>query len=245
MNQTPHTPQTDAIVIVGGGHAAAALCAALAEAGQAHRVHLVCAEDELPYQRPPLSKSFLKKADEALMPHKATTWFAEQGIQTHLADPVTNIDREARQVQLRSGTTLSYGHLVLATGTRARTLDVLPKGLHNVHLLRNATDARALRTRLNEAAAAGHQLTVLGGGFIGLELAASAQQLGLPVTVLESAPRLLGRSVSAQLAEHVLAHHRQAGTTVRIGVQIGGFEIQDQRLVSLQVDGNTAAIDIA
>jgi 3-phenylpropionate/trans-cinnamate dioxygenase ferredoxin reductase component len=85
---------------------------------------------------------------------------------------------------------------------------------------------------------------VLGGGFIGLELAASAQQLGLTVTVLESAPRLLGRSVSAQLAGHVLDHHRQAGTTVRTGVQIGGFEIQEQRLVSLQVDGSTVAIDI-
>ncbi|MDP3165273.1 MAG: FAD-dependent oxidoreductase [Hydrogenophaga sp.] len=234
---------TEQIVVVGGGHAAAALCAALAEAGQGGRVHLVSAEHDLPYQRPPLSKSFLKKADEAIAPHKAAAWYAEQGIETHLGDPVEAIDREARVVLLRSGAALAYQHLVLATGTRARTLDALPPGLHNVHVLRNASDARSLRTRLSEMVAAGRRLTVLGGGFIGLELAASARQLGLEVGVLEVAPRLLGRSVSALLAEHVLAHHRSMGTEVQIGVRIDGFEIHEERLISMQVNGGQVAVD--
>ncbi|MFW2354925.1 NAD(P)/FAD-dependent oxidoreductase [Hydrogenophaga sp.] len=233
----------DAIVIVGGGHAAAALCAALAEAGQGGRVHLVSAEHELPYQRPPLSKSFLKKADETIAPHKAAAWYAEQGIQVHLSDPVVSIDRLARRVLLRSGAQLAYQHLVLATGTRARTLDALHPDLSNVHVLRDAAHARSLRTRLNEMIARGQRLTVLGGGFIGLELAASARKLGLDVTVLEVAPRLLGRSVSASLGEHVFAHHRSMGTEVQIGVRIDGFELQEGRLLSMQVNGNRVAVD--
>jgi 3-phenylpropionate/trans-cinnamate dioxygenase ferredoxin reductase subunit len=231
------------IVIVGGGHAAAALCAALAEAGQGARVHLASAEAELPYQRPPLSKSFLKKADETIAPHKAASWYAEQGIQTHLGDPVVAVDREAQRVSLRSGTSLNYEKLVLATGTRARTLEALAPDLVNVHVLRDAAHARRLRTRLGEMVAAGQSLTVLGGGFIGLELAASARQLGLAVTVLEVAPRLLGRSVSEALAGHVLAHHEGMGTLVKTGAVIECFEFQDGRLVAMQVDGHRMSVD--
>jgi 3-phenylpropionate/trans-cinnamate dioxygenase ferredoxin reductase subunit len=234
---------TDQIVIVGGGHAAAALCAALSEAGQTHRVHLVCEEPELPYHRPPLSKSFLKKFDETIAPHKSAAWYTEQGILTHLSDPAVLIDREARKVLLRSGVALSYQHLVLATGTRARTLDALPPSLTNVHVLRNAAHAGSLRTRLSEMVASSRHLTVLGGGFIGLEIAASARQLGLEVTVLEVAPRLLGRSVSAQLAEHVLAHHLSMGTMMQIGAHIEGYEVLGDQLRSMRVNGNQIIID--
>lgn len=234
---------TDLIVIVGGGHAAAALCAALSEAGQTHRVHLVCEEPELPYHRPPLSKNFLKKLDEAITPHKASTWYVEQGIQIHLCDPAVFIDRKARIVMLGSGVALAYQHLVIATGTRARTLDALPPSLSNVHLLRNAAHARSLRARLSEMVSDGRGLTVLGGGFIGLEIAASARQLGLEVTVLEVAPRLLGRSVSAKMAEHVLEHHISMGTTIQIGVQIDGYELLENQLRSMQVNGNRMVVD--
>jgi 3-phenylpropionate/trans-cinnamate dioxygenase ferredoxin reductase subunit len=234
---------TDQIVIVGGGHAAAALCAALSESGLAHRVHLVCEEQELPYHRPPLSKNFLKNLDEAIAPHKSVAWYAEQGIRIHSCDPAEFVDRTAQQVILRSGAALSYQHLVIATGTRARTLDALPPSLTNVHILRNASHADRLRTRLSEMASAGQHLTVLGGGFIGLEIAASARQLGLAVTVLEVAPRLLGRSVSGQLAEHVLGHHISMGTTIQVGVHIGGCEIVEDQLRSIQVNGNRVDVD--
>ena len=233
----------DQIVIVGGGHAAAALCAALSEAGQGHRVHMVSEEQELPYHRPPLSKNFLKKLDELITPHKAAAWYTEQGIQTHLGDPAVFIDRQNRQVKLRSGGALFYQHLILATGTRARTLDALPPSLTNVHVLRDSGHARRLRTRFSEMVASGRHLTVLGGGFIGLEIAASARQLGIEVTVLEVAQRLLGRSVSAQLSEHVLAHHLSMGTKMQIGVRIDGYEVLENQLRSIQVNNNRMVID--
>ena len=96
------------IVIVGGGHAAAQLCGALAEAGLGSRVHLVCAEESLPYQRPPLSKAFLKSPTEALQLQRAESWYAQAGITVHLADPVLAIDRAARQLRQQSGQLLDY-----------------------------------------------------------------------------------------------------------------------------------------
>src|SRR2546421_12768925 len=122
----------DSIVIVGGGHAGAQLCAALAAGGRARGVHLVCEEPELPYQRPPLSKSFLKDPTTKLQWHRPETWFADAGITVHRADPVITIDRVHRLVRLRSGEVVSYGTLVLATGARARRLLHLPESLSNV-----------------------------------------------------------------------------------------------------------------
>ena len=230
----------DAIVIVGGGHAGAQLCAGLAAAGLGARVHLVCAEAELPYQRPPLSKSFLKNAREVLQPHRAEDWYAQAGITLHRADPAVAIERARRVLRLRSGRELGYAQLVLATGARARTLAHLPAGLANVAALRSAADALRLRALL----AAAQHLTVLGGGFIGLEIAASARALGKAVTVLEAAPRLLTRSVSPELAEHVLQTHRASGIDLRLGVAAGGFEVEDDRLVALTVDGRREAVEL-
>lgn len=229
-----------AIVIVGAGHAGAQLCAGLAAAGLGPRVHLVCEEAELPYQRPPLSKSFLKNPDEALQLHRPESWFAEAGITLHRADPALAIDRAGRVVTLRSGAQLPYRHLVLATGTRARRLPHLPDGLSNVAVLRTAADAARLRERLPGFS----RLTVVGGGFIGLEVAATARALGKEVVVLESAPRLLMRSVSPELAEHVLQVHRASGIDMRLGVAVGGFELSGERLQALTVDGVRHAVDL-
>jgi 3-phenylpropionate/trans-cinnamate dioxygenase ferredoxin reductase subunit len=221
------------IVIVGGGHAAAQLCASLAEAGLGGRVHLVCAEHALPYQRPPLSKAYLKNPAEALQPHRADSWFANAGVTLHRGDAALAIDRGAQRVQLQSGTALDYGHLVLATGARARRLPGWPPQLANVAVLRDAADADRVRTLLAGASA----LTVLGGGFIGLEVAATARALGLAVQVIEVAPRLLGRSVSLELAEHILAVHRAAGISLRLGARLGEIEHDGDRLLALTVDG--------
>ncbi|CAN5816156.1 FAD-dependent oxidoreductase [soil metagenome] len=223
----------EAIVIIGGGHAAAQLCGGLVSAGLGARVHLVCEEAELPYHRPPLSKAYLKTTEEALQWHRPEAWYAEAGITLHRADAAVAIDRDRRWVRLASGRELAYATLVLATGTRARQLPHLADGLANVASLRNAADALALRARLH----ATQKLTVLGGGFIGLEIAATARALGKLVTVLESAPRLLMRSVSPELAEHVLATHRANGIDVRLGVSVGHFEVKDGQLISLVVEG--------
>ena len=228
------------IVIIGGGHAAAQLCAGLVEAGQGARVHLVCEEPCEPYHRPPLSKAFLKSADEIMQPHKAVDWYREAGITLHLNDAATAIDRAAHTVTLRSGGVLPWSRLVLATGTRARRLAGLPDGLANVAMLRAVDEARRLRTLLATA----QDIIVLGGGFIGLEVAATAQALGKTVRAVESAPRLMGRAVSAELSAYVLQAHRAAGVEVAVGSQVGGFEVAGGRLVSMQIDGASVAVDL-
>lgn len=232
--------QQDNIVIVGGGHAGAALANALATAGLAARTHLVCAESELPYQRPPLSKAFLKNPAEALQLHRGEPWFAEAGITLHRGDAALSIYRTQHTLTLRSGTVLPYQWLVLATGATARSLPGLPVGLANVAVLRSAADALRLRDLLGAA----QRVTVLGGGFIGLEIAATANALGKSVTVLEAAPRLLQRSLSPELAEHVLATHRANGIAIRLGVTVGDFVIEGDRLAALSVDGVREPVEL-
>ena len=152
--------ETGNIVVGGGGHAGAQVCIGLAEAGLGARLHLVCEEPELPYQRPPLSKAYLKNPEEGLQTHRGAAWFEEHGLTVHLADAVTAIDRAARTVALRSGAVLAYAQLVLTTGTRARQLPGLPNDLDNVAVVRTAHDAQRMRALL---AGAG-RVTVLGGG---------------------------------------------------------------------------------
>jgi 3-phenylpropionate/trans-cinnamate dioxygenase ferredoxin reductase subunit len=227
------------IVIIGGGHAAAQLCAGLVEAGQGARVHLVCEETSIPYHRPPLSKAFLKSPDEAPQLHRAETWYGESGITMHLGDPALAIDRAARTVTLRSGAVLGWERLVLATGNRARRLPALV-GLENVALLRAADEAAQLRALLTAA----RQVTVLGGGFIGLEVAATALALGKAVTVVESAPRLLSRAVSPELSAHVLATHRAAGMDIRTAVRTCTWQTDGRRLATIDADGVALPIDL-
>jgi 3-phenylpropionate/trans-cinnamate dioxygenase ferredoxin reductase subunit len=228
------------IVIVGGGHAAAQLCGALAAAGRSRGVHVVCEEFELPYHRPPLSKAFLKDPAQGLQPHRVEKWFADAGITLHRADPAVAIDRGEHLVRLRSGTPLPYHTLVLATGSRARKLPHLAENLANVAALRSAGDAARLRTLVH----ASDSLTIVGGGFIGLEIAAVARTLGKAVQVLESAPRLLMRGVSPELAEHVLQTHRANGIDIRVGIAVGGFDVTSDRLMSLTVDGVSQPVEL-
>jgi hypothetical protein len=120
---------------------------------------------------------------------------------------------------------LPYDRLVLATGGRARLLADLPDGIANVVTLRSAADAQALRTHLNDF----RSMTVIGGGFIGLEFAATGCSLGKAVTVVESAPRLLARAVSPEVSTYVLQVHREAGIDIHLDARISGFEIEQPR----------------
>lgn len=228
------------IVIVGGGHAAAQLCATLADGGAGARVHVVCEENCHPYHRPPLSKTYLKTAGESLQLHRDAPWYEAQGIQVRLGECVVAIDRAQHKVRLASGAELPYGKLVLATGTRARLLPNLPANLRNVMTLRNASDAGVMRERLQ--AAGGGQLTVLGGGFIGLEVAATARHLGWQVRVLEAAPRLLARAASPEMSALILAHHRQAGLEIVLGAKVGAPRVEGDRLLALEVDGQALPV---
>ena len=231
---------SDSIVIIGGGHAGAQLCGALAAAGHARGATLVCEEPLLPYHRPPLSKAYLKDAAESIQWHRAEAWYADAGIGVQRADPAVSIDRAERTVHLRSGAVLRYDTLVLATGARARRMLHLPQGLSNVAEVRTAEDASRLRALLQGC----ERLTVVGGGFIGLEIAASAHAIGKSVQVLESAQRLLLRAVSPEIAEHVLTTHRERGIDVRLGVAVGGFDVSGDRLRLLAVDGAPQDVEL-
>jgi 3-phenylpropionate/trans-cinnamate dioxygenase ferredoxin reductase component len=162
-----------------------------------------------------------------------------------LQDPAQRIDRSTKQVHLQSGKTLPYDYLVLATGTRARALPGLQTGLSNVFSLRTLNDATQLRDKLHAA----KQVTVLGGGFIGLEVAATAKALGKEVVVLEVAPRLMGRSVSAELADYVLAAHTAAGISITLNTSLGAYRYGKAPdgsavLESIAVNGQEQAIDL-
>jgi 3-phenylpropionate/trans-cinnamate dioxygenase ferredoxin reductase subunit len=229
----------DAIVVIGGGHAAAQICASLSELGQGAKIHLVCEEDFLPYQRPPLSKAFFKKEDEPIQFIRAKTWYEQQGITLHLGDAAVRVDVENQVVHLASKATLPYAKLVLATGTRPRRLPDLPAQLQNVHLLRTAKDAQELRQSLAQT----QRFAFIGGGFIGLELAATLSALGKEVTVLEVSNRLLARSISTQLSEHVLNTHLQAGLDVQLQASITGFQIEGDRVTKINLKSGELTVD--
>lgn len=228
------------VVIVGGGHAAAQLCASLIEGNFAGTVTLVCEEASLPYHRPPLSKTFIKDPAAETQLLRAEAVYRDAGIEVVLGDAATTIDREGRQVVLASGRTLGYDALVLATGTRARKLPDVPADAENLVYLRNAEDAVRLRTAIGTAAT----VTVLGGGFIGLEIAATAGHLGKPVTVFEAAPRLMARAVSPEASVHVADTLREAGVDVRLGVTVDGFELDGKRVAAVTVQGQRHAVDL-
>jgi 3-phenylpropionate/trans-cinnamate dioxygenase ferredoxin reductase component len=235
------------IVIIGGGHAAAQLCATLVDAKCSQPIHLVCAEATLPYHRPPLSKAFIKSFDTAAQYHRAPAWFAVAGIHVHLLDPAIEINREQKQVTLQSGKVLEYATLVLATGTRPCTIDGLQHNLENVYCLRTLSDAKRVRQAIHNAS----NITLLGGGFIGLELAATAKQLGKEVIVLEAASRLLARACSAELSNHILDVHRAAGIQIELSAQLkmniegtSAFEIDNQRLKSIKINGRQHATEL-
>ena len=230
----------EAIVIVGGGHAAAQLCISLQELSLSNKVHLVCGEAYLPYQRPPLSKGFLKSLDETTQQIRSDERFEASGVILHKNRRAIRIDRIERTILLDDGQKLTYRTLVLATGTRARWLPQVPHDVTNALTLRTAADAIVLRERLSTA----RHLVVLGGGFIGLEVAATARSLGKTVTVLEMAPRLMGRSASPDLSRFVFSMHVNQGTDIRLGSSIHCFECKDGRIVAVHLASGLVPCDL-
>lgn len=233
----------DPLVIVGGGHAAAQLCASLVEGGWKEAIVLVTEERYRPYHRPPLSKTLIQDAEATLPELKGAEFFDKAGIDVRLGQRVTGIDRGRRELALVDSegraSTLAYSRLVLATGARARRLSGLGEEIGGVHVLRNFDEAQALR----EALKAASHVTVVGGGFIGLEVAASARGLGKDVTVIEAGPRLLARSVSPQVSGHLLDHHRAMGSEVLLGV-LPEIVVEAGRVAAVVVDGRRIATDL-
>jgi 3-phenylpropionate/trans-cinnamate dioxygenase ferredoxin reductase subunit len=216
------------IVIIGGGQAAAQACASLRLYGYAGKITLVGDEAALPYQRPPLSKAYMKgeMAEERLY-FKPESWYEDQGIDVVLSTRATAIDRANRVVEIEHGGTLPYDAVIIATGARPRPLPLKGADLDDVFDLRDLSDVERIRPRMM----AGQRLVIVGAGYIGLEAAAVARTMGLDVTVLEMADRVLARVTSPVMSAFFEGEHSAQGVKIRTGA----------RLASLSGDGSVRA----
>lgn len=234
---------TAGVVVAGAGHAAGAFAAALRQGGYADRVTLIGAESLAPYQRPPLSKAWLKGeagTDELLL--RPLAFYAEKAIELRLATRVVSIDRAGRCVALDSGESLGYDRLVLATGSRLRPLEV--PGVHSrgVFELRTVADAQSIKSALGP----GKRLAVVGGGYIGLEVAASARILGAEVVLIERESRLLARVASETLSDFYARCHADHGVAIVLGATVAGFNEKDGKLGGVRLaDGRVYGCDLA
>jgi 3-phenylpropionate/trans-cinnamate dioxygenase ferredoxin reductase subunit len=218
------------IVIVGAGQAGVAAAEALRSSGFDGELLLLSAELHGPYHRPPLSKAWLAGTmPVAQLAMRTPQMLASKGITLRTGVVVESIDRAARALALAGGERLPYDGLVLATGATPRRLPDLP-GADRALLLRDRDDADAVAAALARLATSGQALAVIGGGFIGLEVAATARSKGVAVAVLEAQPRLLARALPPRLSDWYAALHRGQGVTVRLGVRIAALEPDAVRL---------------
>lgn len=201
---------SSAVVVVGSGQAGCQVAVSLREQGYRGSVTVIGDEGVPPYQRPPLTKAYLAGGTDLVgLLVRTESYYTAHGIDLRLDDAVTAVDRQTRSVVLRSGQALTYEHLVLATGARPRSL---PGG----YTLRTIADADAVRGRLADPS----RIVVIGAGFIGLEFAAVARELGHEVTVVEALPRAMARAVSERTAEHIVFVHRAQGVRVLLGTAV-------------------------
>ena len=211
-------------MIAGGGLAGQRCAEALRRGGYEGPIRVVCAEPHRPYDRPPLSKAALVDAGEdAGLPYRAAGWYAEQSVDLLLGVSAAGLEPTERRLRLSDGTSLRYEQLLISTGGRARTLPWLD-GYDNVSVLRTLDDARVLR----EVLAPGRRLAVIGAGFIGLEIAATARRLGVDVTLIEAGPCPLAGIVGPEIGGWFRQLHATEGAHLLTGVTVD------------RVDGNGA-----
>jgi len=229
------------IVVIGAGQAGAQAVASLRQHGYDGTLTLVGDEPAPPYQRPPLSKAYLKgelEADRLWI--RPLEFYDDNRIELVTGVAATAIDTHARHVELSSRARLPFDALVIATGARPRKLPVPGAQLDGVLDLRTLADVDRLKPRL----VPGVRLVVVGAGYIGLEAAAVAVKLGVHVTVLEAAPRVLGRVAGPAISRFYEEIHRAAGVDLRVGVKLDGFE-GDTRITGVRLaDAGTIPCDL-
>ena len=208
------------IIIIGAGHAGVQAASSLREEGFEGRLTLVSKDPELPYHKPPLSKAFLKAADAEPQILRAQAFYETNNIELLRGVRATAIDPVARTLRFDDGNQVEWSKLLLATGAQPRRLSVPGSELKGIFYLRDCADARRLRDALAKA----QNVVVIGGGFIGLEVAATAAMAGMSVTVIEAADRILGRAVSRSVAEHVHAYHESLGVRLMTNTGIERFD---------------------
>ena len=214
------------LVVVGASYAGIQAALSARDSGYAERITVVADDHLLPYQRPPLSKDFLlDKVTQDGLVLRDDAFFRLKQINLILDTRVHAIDRHARQLSINGSTTLAFDKLFIGIGSHARRLALPGANLDGVCYLRSIRDAIELKERLRNAA----EIVVIGGGFIGLEVAASASKLGKKVTIIESASRLLERSVSPVVSQFLLDLHSRHGVDVRLNESVAGIEEHNGR----------------
>lgn len=233
---------TDRLVVVGASHAGVRLAFAAREAGFEGEIVLIGAETALPYQRPPLSKGYLKGATSlASMVLKGEKAYADARIELRLGTTVAAIDREAKTLRTTDGETIAWSKLALATGARVRRLSVPGADLAGVFHMRDLADADALAA----AVPAAKRAVVIGGGFIGLEAAAVLRGLGLAVTVVEAADRLSARVFPPLLSDWLKRLHESHGVEIRLSAAVAEVLGADGRVAGVRLaDGTTLDCDL-
>jgi 3-phenylpropionate/trans-cinnamate dioxygenase ferredoxin reductase subunit len=229
------------IVIIGGGQAGAQAVDTLRREGFTGRLVLVCDEPELPYQRPPLSKKFLSAelaADRLLFRHRA--FYDEHRVELMLGVRAVHLDASQRRVRLSDGETLTYDRLLLCLGAVSRRITCPGAELVGVHYLRNLADVAPLRAAFKPGARA----VVIGGGYIGLETAATARKMGCEVTVLEMADRVMNRVVAPCVSQYFAREHLAHGIDLKCDVRVVGVEGQHRAEHVVCADGARYPADV-
>lgn len=229
-------------MIVGAGQAGFALAAKLRALKDERPITMIGSEDVIPYQRPPLSKKYLMgEMSFDRLTFRPETWFAEHDVEIRLSTFVEEIDRDAKTVRMQDGSVLEYEHLALTTGSTPRTLPASIGGdLTGVFTVRDKRNADLLADEMK----AGRRLLIIGGGYIGLEAAAVARHLGLEVTLIEMADRILQRVASKETADVMRAIHAEHGVVIREKTGLTRLIGEDGRVRGAELsDGTVIDID--
>lgn len=225
------------VVIVGAGHGGGAAVASLRQAGHRGAIVLIGDEPVVPYHRPPLSKAYLKgTAAPNSLKLRPDSWYLANGVELRLGTTATAIDPAAKTVALADGGVVPYDFLVLATGSRARRLTIAGADLAGVHTLRDMRDADMIRDAIGPS----RRLVIVGGGYVGLEAAASAIALGAQAVLLEREPRILARVACAPLAAFFHRYHTDKGVEIVTGADVRGFAGADGHVTGVVVAGQGA-----
>ena len=224
------------IVVVGGGLAGAKAVEALRDEGFDGSLTLIGDESHLPYERPPLSKGYLAGNDDrASMDVHDQDWYAEHKVDLLLGTAATAVDTSAKEVELVDGRRIGYDQLLLATGSRARTLPLPGAGAHGVLTLRHVEDSDTI----SDAFSAGGRMAVIGGGWIGMETAANARDKGVEVTVIEAADLPLSMVLGPELAQVFLDLHREHGVEFQLGAGVEEITVTDGKATGVRLADGT------
>lgn len=228
-------------IIIGAGHAGSQAAISLRQEGYVGEIVLINDEQDIPYHKPPLSKSYLKAPESGILVLRPENTYRDNNIEMLFGRHVDGVSLTDKTITLDEGTVLAWSELVFATGARARIPDVSGVDLDGVVTLRRLSDARHMAEMMPNV----QNVVIIGGGFIGLEMAHSAIALGKKTVLIEAAPRVLGRSVATHISAHVEARSRAADITLLTGLGVTSIEGENGRVTGVTAaDGTVYPADM-